>query len=92
MKWLADDCRWGGGYSHTTTPNSKSCFYQNAAGNAAGGQNNWTMIGASSAHPGGVNVLMLDGSVKFTKNTINYNTWLAIGSMARGEIISADAL
>ncbi len=92
MKWLVDDCRWGGGYSHTTPPNSKSCFYQNAQGAAAGGQNNFTMIGASSAHPGGVNVTMLDGSVKFIKSTINYRTWLAIGSIARGEIISADAL
>ncbi|MEJ7639047.1 MAG: H-X9-DG-CTERM domain-containing protein, partial [Singulisphaera sp.] len=47
---------------------------------------------ASSSHPGGVNVTMLDGSVKFTKSTINHSTWLAIGSMARGELISADAL
>ena len=34
----------------------------------------------------------MDGSVRFVKTTINYNTWLAIGTIAGGEVISADAL
>ena len=42
--------------------------------------------------PGGVNVAFLDGSVKFVKSTTNYNAWLAIGTIAGGEVISADAL
>ena len=50
------------------------------------------MIGASSRHPGGVNVLFMDGSVKFIKNSINYNTWYAVGTHNGGEVISADAL
>jgi len=49
------------------------------------------MIGASSLHPGGVNVLLMDGSVKFIKNSISLNTWLAIGSMDGGETVSADS-
>src|SRR5262249_53124827 len=32
--------------------------------------NSWSMP-ASSNHPGGVNVTMADGSVKFVKNTVN---------------------
>ena len=44
-----------------------------------------------SRHPGGVNVLMADGSVKFIKNTVNQVTWWALGSKAGGEVISADA-
>ncbi|MHC5537401.1 DUF1559 family PulG-like putative transporter [Singulisphaera rosea] len=43
-------------------------------------------------HPGGVNVSMMDGSVRFIKNTINLQTWWALGTRGRGEIISADSL
>jgi prepilin-type processing-associated H-X9-DG protein len=45
---------------------------------------------ASSHHPGGVNVLFCDGSVKFIKSTVNLNTWWALGSRAGGEVISSD--
>jgi prepilin-type N-terminal cleavage/methylation domain-containing protein/prepilin-type processing-associated H-X9-DG protein len=46
---------------------------------------------ASSRHPGIVNVLMCDGSVKAIKSTVNVNTWWALGTRAGGEVISADA-
>src|SRR5262249_6056620 len=48
-------------------------------------------ITARSYHPGGVNTLMADGSVRFTKSTINGNTWRALGTVTGGEVISADA-
>jgi prepilin-type processing-associated H-X9-DG protein len=44
-----------------------------------------------SRHPGGVNSLLADGSVRFFKNSINLNTWVSLGSMAGGEVISADS-
>jgi prepilin-type N-terminal cleavage/methylation domain-containing protein/prepilin-type processing-associated H-X9-DG protein len=44
-----------------------------------------------SRHPGGVNSLLADGSVRFMKNSINQLTWWALGSKAGGEVISADA-
>ena len=47
---------------------------------------------ADSFHPGGVNTLMADGSVKFVKNSINQLVWFALGTKANGEIISADQL
>ncbi len=47
---------------------------------------------ADSYHPGGVNCLIGDGSVKFLKNSINGATWRALGSIAGGEVISADSL
>jgi prepilin-type N-terminal cleavage/methylation domain-containing protein/prepilin-type processing-associated H-X9-DG protein len=47
--------------------------------------------GMSSYHPGGANVLMCDGSVRFLKNSTNIATVWALGSIAQGEIISADA-
>jgi prepilin-type processing-associated H-X9-DG protein len=47
--------------------------------------------GASSGHPGGANVLFGDGSVKFVKSSISYQTWWALGTRNGGEVISADA-
>jgi prepilin-type N-terminal cleavage/methylation domain-containing protein/prepilin-type processing-associated H-X9-DG protein len=51
----------------------------------------YASLSASSYHPGGVNVLMADGSVRFIKNTVNGFTWRALGTIAGGEVISADA-
>jgi len=48
-------------------------------------------IGASSAHPGGVNVMMGDGSVRFIKDTIAQRIWWSLGTRAGGEVISADS-
>ncbi|MFO0950723.1 MAG: DUF1559 domain-containing protein [Isosphaeraceae bacterium] len=45
----------------------------------------------SSTHPGGINVVMCDGSVKFIKNTINTATWWGLATIRGGEVISADA-
>ena len=42
-------------------------------------------------HPGGVNSLLADGSVRFVKNSVNLPTWVALGSIAGGEVISADS-
>jgi prepilin-type N-terminal cleavage/methylation domain-containing protein/prepilin-type processing-associated H-X9-DG protein len=46
--------------------------------------------GSRSRHPGGVNSLFGDGSVKFMKNNISPSVWIAVGSIASGEVISAD--
>jgi prepilin-type N-terminal cleavage/methylation domain-containing protein/prepilin-type processing-associated H-X9-DG protein len=46
---------------------------------------------ASSRHPGIVNVLMCDGSVKAIKNSVNLDTWWALGTRAGGEVISSDS-
>jgi prepilin-type N-terminal cleavage/methylation domain-containing protein/prepilin-type processing-associated H-X9-DG protein len=46
--------------------------------------------GARSRHPGGVNCAFADASVRFIKNTINPSTWIALGSIASGEVVSAD--
>jgi prepilin-type processing-associated H-X9-DG protein len=41
-----------------------------------------------SRHPGGVNVLLADGSVRFVNQTIDLKTWQALGSIAGGEVLS----
>jgi prepilin-type N-terminal cleavage/methylation domain-containing protein/prepilin-type processing-associated H-X9-DG protein len=45
-------------------------------------------VAASSYHPGGVNVGMADGSVRFVTDSINFATWQALGTRAGGEVIS----
>jgi prepilin-type N-terminal cleavage/methylation domain-containing protein/prepilin-type processing-associated H-X9-DG protein len=85
MQWARYYEGRGGGYFHTTLPNGKSCIYT-----GVGTPPN--PYGASSYHSGGVNVAMLDGSVKFIKSTIAYQTWHALGSRAGNEVISSDSL
>jgi len=79
--WAQHDPGRGGGYFHTNPPNTKSCN---------GGWFPYGWVSASSLHPGGVNVLFIDGSVRFIKNSVNYQTWLALGTIAGGEVISTD--
>jgi len=46
---------------------------------------------ARSRHPGGVNALLADGSVRFFKDTINLGIWQSVASINGGEVVSADA-
>ncbi|MFO0910508.1 MAG: DUF1559 domain-containing protein [Isosphaeraceae bacterium] len=71
-------------YNHFYTPNSK---YPDCtdSGRAAG------VSGPRSFHPGGTNLLLLDGHVQFVKDTVNLPTFRALSTIARGEVISADA-
>jgi prepilin-type N-terminal cleavage/methylation domain-containing protein len=43
---------------------------------------------ARSAHPGGVNVSLGDGSIRFVSQTINVATWRALGTIQGAEAIS----
>ena len=44
---------------------------------------------SSSNHPGGINILLVDGSVRFVRETLAYEAWRALGSRNGGEIVSA---
>jgi prepilin-type N-terminal cleavage/methylation domain-containing protein/prepilin-type processing-associated H-X9-DG protein len=46
---------------------------------------------AASKHPGGVNILMADGSARFIKNSISWLTWWSLGTRANGETMSSDS-
>jgi prepilin-type N-terminal cleavage/methylation domain-containing protein/prepilin-type processing-associated H-X9-DG protein len=46
---------------------------------------------AQSYHPGGVNALFADGSVKFLKSSIAIPVYWGLGTRSGGEVISADA-
>jgi prepilin-type N-terminal cleavage/methylation domain-containing protein/prepilin-type processing-associated H-X9-DG protein len=76
-------------YSHTVMPNRLCCEYQDQNPD---GRATITSQNASSSHPGGVNVLFMDGSVRFIKSSVNYQPWYAIATPDNNETFSADAL
>ena len=76
-------------YGHFMTPNQASCTYPSDPSLGWGGT--WAAITANSNHPGGVNVCFGDGSVRFIKDTVNLQTWWALGSRNGGEVISSDS-
>ncbi len=78
-------------YVHWNTPNKLTC-----SGSGSGAEDaNWGgsagMITAASSHAGGVNVCMADGSVRFIKDSVSYQTWWALGSRNGNETISSDS-
>jgi prepilin-type processing-associated H-X9-DG protein len=81
---------WAGGihahdsYTHTSTPNKKSCF----RGSEWETINADTVYTANSYHPGGVNMLMCDGSVRFVSDNVSGTAYRAIGTRAEKEQIS----
>jgi prepilin-type N-terminal cleavage/methylation domain-containing protein/prepilin-type processing-associated H-X9-DG protein len=85
-EWSRSYMGGGGGFTSTMPPNSRTCVYSSVSSQL------FNLFAASSYHPGGVNVGMLDGTVRFVKNSVSYPAWLGISTRANGEIISADAL
>ncbi len=69
------------------TPNSKNpdCSAWGGVGTGIGN------FSARSSHPGGVNVALCDGSVRFIKDSISPQTWLALGTRNNGEVLSSDS-
>ena len=51
----------------------------------------YAAVTARSHHPGGVNTLLADGSVRFINSAINWPTWRALGTIGGGEVVSADS-
>jgi len=44
--------------------------------------------GARSQHPGGVNLVLTDGSVRFAANTVDLGIWRIVGSRADGQPVT----
>jgi prepilin-type N-terminal cleavage/methylation domain-containing protein/prepilin-type processing-associated H-X9-DG protein len=47
----------------------------------------YVVVTSRSYHPGGVNVVLMDGSVRFITNGIPQATWRALGTRAGGEVL-----
>lgn len=89
------------GFNTVLGPNSPSCV----SGNNPGSDSQHAVLSASSQHPGGVQVVLVDGSVRFVSENIDtgnssvkpaagqpspYGVWGALGTRAGGEVISGD--
>ena len=77
-------------YNHFMPPPTVQCVASND-GNTETWGSVMDAIPPSSNHPGGVNSLMGDGSVKFIKDTVNLQVWWSLGTRDGGEVISSDA-
>ena len=69
-------------YTHTQEPNGRIPDGLELTGAPAPG-----MATARSQHPGGVNVLMGDGSTRFVTETISRSVWRGFGSRSGGEVV-----
>jgi prepilin-type N-terminal cleavage/methylation domain-containing protein/prepilin-type processing-associated H-X9-DG protein len=83
--WSQWDVWYTKAYNHADTPNRRICGDYNDHGNPPGGDMSWGVIPPSSNHPGGVNVLLGDGSVNFVQNSIDPRLWVALGTRNGGE-------
>jgi len=92
FRWAVGTTGWSM-FNTVQTPNDSQYQMGGCRDGGTPGQfpNDGFSYGASSFHPGGVNVLFGDGSVKFIKSTVARNTWWGLGTRNGGEIVSADA-
>ena len=71
-------------YNHAAGPNPDhpDCDYGISGGDGPVGP-----FSATSDHPGGVNLLLLDGSVRFVGDAVDLVTWRALATRAGGETV-----
>jgi len=68
---------WRNGFNTLLGPN-KPCWRPNSEW--------WELVTPSSSyHPGGVNVALSDGSIRFVTESVDADIWTAAGTMAGGE-------
>jgi prepilin-type N-terminal cleavage/methylation domain-containing protein/prepilin-type processing-associated H-X9-DG protein len=81
--WM-EGSMWRNWFNTIRTPNQTCCTMD--------GVSWWYILKPSSSyHPGVANAVMCDGSVKAFKESVNRNTWMALGTRAGGEVISSDS-
>jgi hypothetical protein len=68
--------------TRTLIPDYDACVAIGGAGDSNACKRGW-----GSFHTGGMNALNADGSVRFLRQTIDINIWIALGTMQNGEVI-----
>ncbi len=91
--WLAGNAgnslMWDA-YNHFTPPNSQNCSASNNFYTTPYGEF-MDAIPPSCNHPGGINICFADGSVRWVKNSVQYQIWWALGTRNGSEAISSDS-
>jgi prepilin-type processing-associated H-X9-DG protein len=94
----ANGCRWGWGamsmtlFNTVVPPNSKQWQWNSCRSSCPNcGPDDSSYSNAQSNHPGGVNCLFADGSVRFIKDSLSQTIWMALGTRGNGEVVSADS-
>ncbi len=77
-KWLQTEL-----YDHLFSPNSRSCESSALVGESGFAK----CYAANSEHPGGVHLLLVDGSVRFISDSIDLEVWSALSTRAGSETI-----
>jgi prepilin-type N-terminal cleavage/methylation domain-containing protein/prepilin-type processing-associated H-X9-DG protein len=77
-------------YNHIMRPNGPSGVVPNGEDLFARINDGAQATTASSRHPGGVNLVLADGSVRFVSEGVDLEVWWGLGSIAGGEMLSTD--
>ena len=77
--WSWNQFMGGSSYAHIMMPNEKSCH------TFGSDWDNDSAMAATSMHPGGVNVGLVDGSVQFFTDSVANDVWWAYGTRKGGE-------
>ena len=76
-------------YNHCATPNMKipdCCLSSSDLSSLLLRINQQGVFKATSYHPGGVNAVLMDGSVRFFTDGVNLQVWRAVSTRSRGEV------
>jgi prepilin-type processing-associated H-X9-DG protein len=86
FQWVSGEIRCAS-YNHYLTPNTRE--YDCVTNIIVPGPQQFTAAGfkaARSNHPGGANVCLADGSVRFVRDGVDPLTWRALSTRAGGEV------
>jgi prepilin-type N-terminal cleavage/methylation domain-containing protein len=83
---------WASGFTTVYAPNGPSCAHDNGNPNAtpSTNRNGGSIISMSSYHPGGGQICLGDGSVRFISETIDRTMWRRVGDKADGQPVKID--
>ena len=89
LNWADGDT----GYTmfHTVVPPNSKQYAFGTCKSDGGGVDYNQYTNAQSSHPGGINALFGDGSVKFIKDSVSWQVWWNLGTKSGGEVISSDS-
>lgn len=73
-----------------TNPEALDCAFDSAREGLHNRTLHSGVFPARSAHPGGVNALMMDGSTRFVTSGVETRTWRALGTINGGEAVSGE--